>query len=544
MASVEEQRFIQAGEVSMEDKKAAGVILRNFILFALCFSLSLGTVTASIPLATSQFGKDLGSYSLGTLYSLYTVAAMFLSVPLLDALGTKTALIVGQVLYAVYVGSYLLGREIHDSTGRWLVVLFGAAIGGVAAGLVWPAQQGYFTKCAAAHAKLLTPPGLSEEEIAQYKGASTARMSSVFATVYLGIEVLMKILSSLIQLWTCIDHWNGDFLTGKCEFTHPPETHYPTMSPTNATAGTKSPTMSPTVSPSLPDPSEKNLGQIIVFALYLGLSITACFLMLIVPMPKIGEETKAVVEDPDKPKAHWLNKSKDAVTLMYTNPKILLMSGVNMAFGGTAAYLNSYVTGTVIKDSLGQDKVGYFVSIIPLLASIESIPFGKFQECIGTKVPIMIFGLLCFGGFAMAFAVVDEPVCCPQTDSVCLAKHPNALTDSVCLGKWSVLPALFCIFATGRAAWEGPNKAVTADFFPGEDGPKAGANVVFQNGLTSAVAFYVYPNLSSRVKSIVCVCFSAWGIIGYLIAHGMFKAERARKAKELRSSDHDIEQTS
>jgi hypothetical protein len=480
MASVEEKKaFIQSNERGIDEKGAKKVQV-NFILFAMCFSLSLGTVTASIPLATSQFGDSLGSYSLGTLYSLYTVAAMFLSVPLLSALGTKAALVVGQVLYAVYVGSYLLGREIHDSETRWIVVLFGAAIGGVAAGIVWPAQQGYFTKCAATHAGHLTPAGSTRDEVLAMKKKSTAKFSSVFATVYLGIEVLMKMLSSFIQLWTCSKHWHGDFLTGRC--------------------GVKGE----------PEPSEKDKGQIIVFSLYLGLSITASLLMLVVPMPKTEEEKEE--EETAQAPPSWIEKSKDAVALMGRNPKILLMSGVNMAFGGTAAYLNSYVTGTVIKQGLGDDKVGYFVSIIPLLATIESIPFGKLQEWIGTKVPLIIFGMICFGGFAFAFAVVDDPV-----------------ED---LGKWAVLPALFCVFGTGRAVWEGPNKAVTADFFSGKDAQPAGANVVFQNGLTSAVAFYVYPSLSSRVKSIVCVCFAAWGIVGYLIAHFLFQAQQRREADE------------
>eukprot|EP00756_Hemistasia_phaeocysticola_P021938 Hpha_TRINITY_DN15803_c3_g1::TRINITY_DN15803_c3_g1_i1::g.189844::m.189844 len=482
MAGVEQQAFIQSSERGI-DEKAAKKVQINFILFALCFSLSLGTVTASIPLATSQFGDSLGSYSLGTLYSLYTVAAMFLSVPLLSALGTKTALVLGQALYAVYVGSYLLGREIHHSQTRWIIVLFGAAIGGVAAGLVWPAQQGYFTKCAATHAEALTPAGSTREEIQIMKKKSTAKFSSVFATVYLGIEVLMKMLSSFIQLWACTNKWHGDFLTGRC--------------------GVKGE----------PDPSEKDKGQIIVFVLYLSLSITACLLMLIVPMPVSEhdkEEEKKKEEEGTKP--NWIEKSKDAVALMGRNPKILLMSGVNMAFGGTAAYLNSYVTGTVIKQGLGDDKVGYFVSIIPLLATLESIPFGKLMECIGTKVPLIIFGMMCFGGFAFAFAVVSDPV-----------------ED---LGKWAVLPALFCVFGTGRAVWEGPNKAVTADFFPGKDAQPAGANIVFQNGLTSAVAFYVYPSLSSRVKSIVCVGFAVWGIVGYLIAHFLFQAQHKRENEE------------
>eukprot|EP01062_Namystynia_karyoxenos_P058612 TRINITY_DN50130_c0_g1_i1.p1 TRINITY_DN50130_c0_g1~~TRINITY_DN50130_c0_g1_i1.p1 ORF type:complete len:508 (+),score=140.52 TRINITY_DN50130_c0_g1_i1:96-1526(+) len=446
-------------------KQQARRVLVTFLLFALCFALNLGTVTASIPLATGQFGDNLGSYSLGTLYALYTVAAMLLSVPLLDKLGTKMALCTGMMLYAVYVASYLIGRQTHDAV-RWAVVLTGAAVGGVAAGIVWPAQQGYFTKCAEKHAMLL----------GHEKSQSTSLMSGYFASIYLGLEVILKLLSSLIQVWACKSSWHGDFITGKCK-----------------------------------DNDLKDRGQITVFILYLVLSAASTFLMTIVPMPvaDAGEQSQPV--DKAEQKAKLLEKSKAAFALMGRNRKILLMSGVNMAFGATAAYLNSYVTGTVIKEGLGDGKVGYFVSIIPLIATVESFPMAKLQQCLGTKVPAMIFGMMCFAGFALPFALVSDPV-----------------TD---LGKWAILPALFCVFGTGRAVWEGPNKAVMADFFQGPDAQPSGANIVFQNGLTTAVAYYAYPSMSSRLKSWICVGCAAWGCIGYLCAHGVWKSEQSQEEK-------------
>eukprot|EP01062_Namystynia_karyoxenos_P065854 TRINITY_DN59909_c0_g1_i1.p1 TRINITY_DN59909_c0_g1~~TRINITY_DN59909_c0_g1_i1.p1 ORF type:complete len:475 (+),score=161.53 TRINITY_DN59909_c0_g1_i1:73-1497(+) len=461
----------------VDDEQAAKRVLVTFVLFAMCFALNLGTVTASIPLATGQFGDNLGSYSLGTLYSLYTVAAMFLSVPLLDKLGTKMGLCCGMALYAVYVASYLVGRQTHDET-RWIVVLAGASVGGVAAGIVWPAQQGYFTKCAEKHAMLL----------GREKSHSTSLMSGIFASIYLGIEVILKLLSSFIQLWVCGSDWHGDFLTGKCQSDH-----------------------------------LKDRGQITVFVLYIVVAGLATFLMTIVPMP-VADAAQAQ-QAASSGQQSWLDKSKAAFALMGRNKKILLMSGVNMAFGATAAYLNSYVTGTVIKQGLGDDKVGYFVSIIPLIATIESLPFAKFQQCLGTKIPVMIFGMLCFGGFAFPFALSDDPV-----------------ND---LGKWSILPVLFCVFGTGRAVWEGPNKAVMADFFQGADAQPSGSNIVFQNGLTTAVAYYAYPSMSSHLKSWICVGCAAWGITGYLWAHGVHQYELAqqREADEGKSPD-DVEEAS
>eukprot|EP01065_Artemidia_motanka_P023906 TRINITY_DN2855_c0_g1_i1.p1 TRINITY_DN2855_c0_g1~~TRINITY_DN2855_c0_g1_i1.p1 ORF type:complete len:502 (+),score=143.52 TRINITY_DN2855_c0_g1_i1:59-1564(+) len=483
MGDEEQQRLVN--ETTPEGKQGARRTLFTFILFSLCFSLNLGTVTASIPLASSKgsgFGKTLGSASLGTLYFMYTLAAMFLSVPLLSVMGTKTALVSGMALYAVYVGSYLVGRETHDAT-RWVIVMFGASIGGLAAGIVWPAQQGYFARCSAKHTECMTEgQQLSRDEKAEAKKKSTSLMSGVFASIYLGIEVILKVLSSLIQVWVCGSDWSGDFLTGSCE----------------------------------DDTRQKNSIRT-VFGLYIGLSMLSSVLMLITPMP-VAEDLQAAAASSGPP-PRWQDKAAAAFQLIGRNPKILLMSGVNMAFGATAAFLNSYVTGTVIPDGLGDGKVGYFVSIIPLVASLESMPFGKLQECLGTKVPLLIFGMLCFGGFAGTFAIASDPV-----------------GD---LGKWAVLPAMFCIFGTGRAVWEGPNKAVTADFFQGDDAQPAGANIVMQNGLTSALAYYAYAffGMSTGLKSWICVGCAAWGIIGYLTAHMMYTAEQRRKTEQGLFSD-------
>ena len=49
---------------------------RTFILMAACFSANHGTVTALIPLASSEFGPEIGALTLGVLYFVYTFSAM------------------------------------------------------------------------------------------------------------------------------------------------------------------------------------------------------------------------------------------------------------------------------------------------------------------------------------------------------------------------------------------------------------------------------------------------------------------------------------
>eukprot|EP00662_Eupelagonemidae_sp_cell21_P052186 gene52186-9978_t len=55
----------------------------------------------------------------------------------------------------------------------------------------------------------------------------------------------------------------------------------------------------------------------------------------------------------------------------------------------------------------------------------------------------------------------------------------------------------------------GHGKGVFADFFP-DDKEAAGANQVFQNGVASTIAFYVFPHMGSRAQAGVCVASAVW----------------------------------
>jgi hypothetical protein len=56
---------------------AAAALYRNFVVMALCFSANHGAVTAVIALASSFGDTNLGSYSVGVLYSVYVLTATF-----------------------------------------------------------------------------------------------------------------------------------------------------------------------------------------------------------------------------------------------------------------------------------------------------------------------------------------------------------------------------------------------------------------------------------------------------------------------------------
>lgn len=160
----------------------------NFGVMAVCFSLNHGCVTALIALASTELGHSLGNGSLGTLYFVYTLTAAFFSQAVTAKLGAKRTLMLGLWIYCAYVASYLIAYECHSHDLRMYAVYTGAVLGGVAAGILWPAQGKYYATVAEKYAEA---SGLSRE-------AANSRLSSDFAAYYLSCEVAMKLLSSAL----------------------------------------------------------------------------------------------------------------------------------------------------------------------------------------------------------------------------------------------------------------------------------------------------------------------------------------------------------
>eukprot|EP01065_Artemidia_motanka_P018692 TRINITY_DN2202_c1_g3_i1.p1 TRINITY_DN2202_c1_g3~~TRINITY_DN2202_c1_g3_i1.p1 ORF type:complete len:519 (+),score=119.68 TRINITY_DN2202_c1_g3_i1:71-1558(+) len=454
----------------------------TFLLFSVVFSLNHGTVTASIPLATGDFGNSLGSYSLGTLYAWYTAAAMLLAVPMLDRIGAKQTLVVGLGCNAVYVASYLVGRHTTGAV-RWFAVLFGAVIGGVAAGLIWPAQGLIFARCSEWYAVV------RDVDTRQ----ATSLLGGVFAALYLAIEVFCKVLSSVTQVWVCGDDWHGDFVTGHCG------------------DGSSSSGAAAAPEDSGSSGSGASDGRGVVIGMYIVIASAMTLLMIAVPLA--GAETVGNASQSDSSQSRaWMERARAAFQLMLNDPKVSLMAGVNVAFGLSVSFVNSYVTGTVVKESLGASKVGYLDAIIPLVAAVLSMPLARMSQVFGTKTPAMLFGAACFTGVSAAFTFTSDPI--------------------GSLGTWSVLPAMFVLFGAGRAVWEGPAKAVFADFFL-DDAQAGFSNLILQFGASAAAAFYLFPSMDRVDKGAICTAVSAWSGAGYLIADRMYRRDRSRRRKEL-----------
>eukprot|EP00755_Sulcionema_specki_P012471 Sspe_Gene.51500::Locus_28588_Transcript_1_1_Confidence_1.000_Length_1541::g.51500::m.51500 len=199
----------------------------------------------------------------------------------------------------------------------------------------------------------------------------------------------------------------------------------------------------------------------------------------------------------------WYRKAFIAVELFIKDTKMPMLMFYNFAFGFQGAFLNTYVTGTVIKEHLGNDKVGYFVSIIPLVATIMSTPLGLLSRKVGTNAPGMVFGGLCFLTFSTSFLIFSEDT----------------------LGKWAALGPLFVIYGMARASWEGPMKAVFANMFK-DNSDAAFANVILQLGSASTAAFFMGAGgVSHTVILWFAEVFAVLGVICYVGAEYLHRGE-------------------
>merc|ERR1719321_1807258 len=76
--------------------------------------------------------------------------------------------------------------------------------------------------------------------------------------------------------------------------------------------------------------------------------------------------------------------------------------------------------------------------------------------------------------------------------------------DDARLAQYVPLISCYLLQAVGRACFEGTNKALYADFFP-SDADAAFSNIVLANGVASAVAYFLYPELPREVEASVAI---------------------------------------
>eukprot|EP00401_Gymnodinium_catenatum_P029169 CAMPEP_0117485624 /NCGR_PEP_ID=MMETSP0784-20121206/15060_1 /TAXON_ID=39447 /ORGANISM="" /LENGTH=443 /DNA_ID=CAMNT_0005280215 /DNA_START=9 /DNA_END=1340 /DNA_ORIENTATION=- len=192
-----------------------------------------------------------------------------------------------------------------------------------------------------------------------------------------------------------------------------------------------------------------------------------------------------------------------AAVKLWSDPKIWLISGNNIAFGFSAGYVNGYVNGTWLKEAVNNTNfIGSLGALVCLVATASSKLYGSLSEKLGTKVPVLLFGSSCF----IAIAVLSF-ISAPE------GKGPGGWG-------WGIV-VFYVLQGLGRGVYESTNKGIFGDVFPGEQGVGAFANCMMQNTLAGTISFAMGALGANYAQVWIMLFFSVVSVPGLLLAQSM-----------------------
>lgn len=183
-----------------------------------------------------------------------------------------------------------------------------------------------------------------------------------------------------------------------------------------------------------------------------------------------------------------------AAVHLWNDPKLWLLQFTNVTFGFGAAWLAGYVNPNILKPALNATFIGFAGAGLSGLAAILSPILGKLAANIG-KGPIITLGAAAF----LCLGIFSKFVGNPAT--------------------WGYGATIFYAFmGIGRAVYESTNKAVIADFFPGEKSPGAFANA-FVFGTSSSLAVFLLSTFHYPEPEVyLLILFAVLTLPGFLLA--------------------------
>mmetsp|Transcript_17003 Transcript_17003/g.28226 ORF Transcript_17003/g.28226 Transcript_17003/m.28226 type:complete len:488 (+) Transcript_17003:114-1577(+) len=262
-----------------------------------------------------------------------------------------------------------------------------------------------------------------------------------------------------------------------------------------------------------------------IFGIYTGIAVlTTVCMLFVINYPK---------EDASGDPTSVFYKVTAALQLLYKDPKMKYMIGLNAVFGFAGAFLNSYVNGQIVTVAL-DDQDSHYVGVLSAWMALTAALLSLVTTRIPQKGPVLIAGAMSF--FFVAFPFVVQP-------------------DA---SAWNLqgLIVIYTLQGVGRASFESTLKATFADYFASES---AGAfsNIILQNGLAGAIGYILTFTLVCDEPSkycveytdgtlhnvltfelIVCIC-AVVAVLGYWRASAIYKKEQDDRVELLQTEEDD-----
>ena len=365
---------------------------------SISFSSNHGCVVACLAYASAEFGDNLGGYGSGILYICYALTSFLIAKPIVTMIGPKNGLLIGLGGYCFYVAGFLLALMTSNVQLRWIFFIIACVCGGTSGGFLWTSQGRYFARNAKVYAECyhaVCPEYESESQSNDENGSGSgsgpggrssdtgnnsllsndiqeidsnlpnnkhnmklksieqvykqvnSSFAGIFATCYLGLEVVTKVIATVVFI---SDEGNAPF---------------------------------------------------IIFTIYTAIAILA--FISVYNLDTLGEDGTWVF-DTDT----MVTNSLSAGRMMVTDSKLTCLLPFQLAFGFVASYMQYYVFGTVVadSDSLGGTYIGLLSAIIALTGAMTAIPAGILANKFGKSV-LMVTGGICFALAGFTFLVIS-----------------------------------------------------------------------------------------------------------------------------------------
>lgn len=216
---------------------------------------------------------------------------------------------------------------------------------------------------------------------------------------------------------------------------------------------------------------------------------------------------------PGAPQTSAFQRCTGAVA-MWGDPVIWLLSPTNLAFGFGASFLNGYINGTFASVELGDHFVGALGGLTSGTAAVTAFLLGRLTGA-RSRALVIAFGAVCFFGMSFCTTALN---CCSGW------------------GRWIMV--LYVLQGMGRAVYESTNRAVFANFFPGEDTELAFANCCLQVNFSKALCYGLQTQLTGHRLASILGMASAATPVCYCLAVA-FRAKAVRWSRPIGDTELD-----
>lgn len=359
-------------------------ILSNFHSYSIAFSIIHAIAVTCLSFTSTLLDGAIGSYALGIMYVGFATSSLLIASAIVLGYGSKQALHYGLLGYTIFILGFLLSiiTVQFSSSLTWIIATISFAIGGVSGGILWTTHGRIYRL----HAKLYS------ERTSMDLSHGTSQFAAIFTMYFLGFETIVKLLASILYLFT-----SDNVVTGY-----------------------------------------------IIFTLYSFISIIVYFISYnIVDFEHEINLTSSHFSG-NISGSHQSNRIKRiemdnifhsmtlAGRLLYNDMKLVLLIPFQITYGLTSSMIMYYLLGTIILDSnhLGEQTIGLFSAIIVLSGAILATPFARYANNNGKNI-VMMFGSVCFFVSGMTLYLFSDET----------------------IGTWKMMIPYTIIFGMGRGVW-------------------------------------------------------------------------------------------